>query len=151
MKQLIRLTEIDLHNIVKRVIKEPHKFTEESYYQTFAYSCSGLNANAALIDIASKIKMQLVTFEHSKAVKNGAKVEKTKYFDRFFWIEPLNNDQRVGLTYSPKRDIQAFDLAHGGQSLTTMLNVQGPTYNDEIITLIPDVPLFFQDFFLRKE
>ena len=154
---------------VKRIIKEPHtpptytangtiiQENDIDYYKTFAYSCSGMNANSVLIDIAKKIDMQLKTFEHARIKvidydqDDNAITERTKYFDRFFWIEPLKNNQRVGLTYSPRRDIQSFDLTHNGQSLTTMLNVQGPTYNDEIITLIPDIPLFFHNYFLRPE
>lgn len=154
---------------VKRIIKEPHnppvyspngtliQENDIDFYKTFAYSCSGMNANSVLIDIAKKIDMQLKTFEHAQNKiidydeEDKPIIERTKYFDRFFWLEPLKNNQRVGLTYSPRRDIQSFDLTHGGQSLTTMLNVQGPTYNDEIITLIPDIPLFFHNYFLRPE
>ena len=132
---------------VKRIIKEPHVLGEDNYYTTFAYSCSGQNAASTLIDIASKINMQLKTFEHAKII-NG---QRTKYFDRYFWFEPLKNEQRVGLVYSPRRDIQTFDLTHNGQSLTTVMTVQGPTYNDEIITLIPDIPLFFHNYFLRPD
>ena len=132
---------------VKRVIKESHKIGEDNYYTTFAYSCSGQNAASTLIDIASKINMQLKVCEHSKNIEG----QRTKYFDRYFWIEPIKNDQRVGLVYSPRRDIQSFDLTHNGQSLTTSLIVTGPTYNDEIITLIPDIPLFFHNYFLRPD
>ena len=91
--------------------------------------------------------MQLKTFEHAQ-IKDG---KRTKYFDRYFWIEPLKNDQRIGLVYSPRRDIQSFDLTHNGQSLTTVMTVTGPTYEDEIITLIPDIPLFFHNYFLRPD
>lgn len=135
-------------NDIKRIIKEPHTIGEDNYYTTFAYSCSGMNAASVLIDIASKINMQLHTCEHARLDANH---ERTKYFDRYFWIEPLKNDQRVGLEYSPKNSIQNFDLSHKGDSLTTVLNVTGPTYNDEIITLIPNIPSFFHNYFLRPE
>lgn len=133
---------------VKRIIKEPHSWDEENYYTTFAYSCSGMNAASVLIDIAAKINMQLKVCEHARITEESIR---TREFDRYFWIEPLKNDQRIGLTYSPRRDIQSFDLAHAGQSLSTVMTVSGPTYNDEIITLIPDIPLFFRNYFLRPE
>ena len=132
---------------VKRIIKEPHAFTEEGYYTTFAYSCSGMSADSVLIDIASKINMQVRVFEHAQIIDG----QRTKYFDRYFWLEPIKNERRTGLVYSPRRDIQSFDLSHNGTSLTTVLNVNGPTYDDEIITLLPDIPLFFNNYFIRPD
>ena len=145
---------------VKRIIKDAHvppvykngkveegKENDLDYFETIPFSCSSSNADAALIALGEEINMQLATFEHAKIIDG----QRTKYFDKFFWFEPKKNDKRIGLKYSPTRNIKSFDLTHQGQSLTTVLNVDGPTYNDELITLLPAVPSFFHQYFHTQE
>lgn len=59
---------------LKRLIKEPYPKAENSeMYETFAFSCSGSNADAALISLGEELNLQLETFEHLKegAVRGG--------------------------------------------------------------------------------
>ena len=144
---------------VKRIVKEAHtppvydidgtiiKENDIDYFDRISFSCSGINANAALIQLGEQIKMQIATFEHAQLQRQNNQIVRTNYFDRYFWFEPMKNDQRIGLTYSPTHNIKNFDLTHQGQSLTTVLNVNGPTYDNEIVTLLPDVPEFFLTYF----
>jgi hypothetical protein len=55
------------------------------------------------------------------------------------------------LRYSPNTNIQNFGFNYGGSSLTTILNVEPTNVNDELITLLPNVPLFFVQLFTSKE
>ena len=144
---------------VNRIIKEPYQpalkdsegnIIEERdniYFETIPFSCSNSNANAALISLAESLGMQIKTFEHAVY----SKLKRTGNFICYFWFEPQKNDKRLGLTYSPKDSIQSFGLTHAGDSLTTVLNVEGPEYEDEIISLIPNVPGIFLDLFNSSE
>ena len=133
---------------VKRIIKQPYtKIKDKLYFETFPFSCSGSNANAALISLAEQIGLQIKTLEHSIYKKN----KRTNRFITYFWFEPQKNDKRLGLTYTPEDSIQSFTLTHAGDSLTTVLNVEGPEYNEEIISLIPNVPNIFLDLFNSEE
>lgn len=151
---------------VKRIIKEAHippvykngqvekgKENDIEFFETIPFSCSGSNVDAALIALGDEVNMQLNTFEHARMSFNSATniVNRTKYFDKYFWFEPKKNTNRVGLKYSPTRNIQSLAVTHQGQSLTTVLNVDGPTYNDELITLIPTIPPFFHEYFHTQE
>lgn len=111
-----------------------------SLYETYAFSCSNSSANGALVSLAEHYDLQIRVFEHLD-IKTGNAIFR-------FWFEPKKNEKRVtGLQYSPKNGIQNFTLGHSGKSLTTVLNVQGPTYDDEVISLIPPVSPFFYQLF----
>lgn len=50
---------------VLKIIKEPYSPEQDKdYFDSFSFSCSGANANAALIQLADLINCQLVSFEH---------------------------------------------------------------------------------------
>ena len=111
-----------------------------SLYETYAFSCSNSSANGALVSLAEHYDLQIRVFEHLN-IKTGNAIF-------YYWFEPKKNEKRVtGLQYSPKNGIQNFTLGHSGKSLTTVLNVQGPTYDDEVISLIPPVSPFFYQLF----
>lgn len=136
---------------VKRIIKEAYPEKRDSairpenasFYEPFMFSCSGSSTNGALVELASKRDLQLVCFEHLDA--NDTLI-------KYFWFEPLKNiDRASGLVYSPKDSLASFSLGHSGKSLTTVLNVQGPTYDDEIVSLFPTLPPFFFQQFESQE
>lgn len=128
---------------IAEIIKEIYSTEEDKdYYETIPFSCSGVSAAGALIALGDNLNMQLVVFEH---------INQDGLVLRYFWFEPKKNDKRVNLTYSPNKDIQSFGLSHKGESLTTILNVNGPTYDDELITLIPSIPSFWASYIESKE
>jgi hypothetical protein len=60
-------------------------------------------------------------------------------------------EKNSGLYYSPDLDLQSFSFTQGGDSLVTVMNINGPTFENEIITLIPDIPPFFLSYFNSDE
>ena len=122
---------------VKRIIKPI--YDAEEYYETFPFSCSGSNANAALISIAETLGLMLNVYEHQTS--------DNQQFRKYYWVGPDKLEKNSGLYYSPNLDIQNFSFSQAGESLVTVLNVSGPTIDDEIITLIPDIPPFFLQYF----
>lgn len=125
---------------ILKIVKEPYSIdTDKDYFEFFSFSCSDSNANAALIELADLIDFQLNTFEHTNSVQT---------LDCYFWVEPKQNDKRLGLEYSPMQSIKNFELTHKSDSLTTVLNVVGPTVNEEVISLIPSIPPFFTNVIL---
>ena len=133
---------------LKRLIKEPYSKVENSeMYETFAFSCSGSNADAALISLGEELNLQLETFEHLKegAIRGGNTLV------RYFWYTPRQNTHITGLEYSPLSDIQDFSFSFAGDSLTSVLNVTGYSSDDgSIVSLIPDIPQFFYNVFLNQ-
>ena len=136
---------LDIENC-KHLIKNAYDETNfKDYYTQTIFSCSGSSANAALVDLASRLDMHVRVYEHFKTTTDGNQLI------GYFWFEPKKNDLRdSGLVYSPNTSIQSFGLTHSSKSLTSILNVQGPTYNDELITLIPDITPFFFRYFESK-
>ena len=136
---------LDVENC-KHLIKNAYDEANfKDYYTQTIFSCSGSSANAALVDLTGRLDMQVRVYEHLKATKDGDQLV------GYFWFEPKKNDLRdSGLVYSPSTSIQSFGLTHSSKSLTSILNVQGPTYNDELVTLIPDVTPFFFRYFESK-
>ena len=136
---------LDIENC-KHLIKNAYDEANfKDYYTQTIFSCSGSSANAALVDLASRLDMHVRVYEHLKDTKDGNQLV------GYFWFEPKKNDLRdSGLVYSPNTSIQSFGLTHSSKSLTSILNVQGPTYNDELITLIPDITPFFFRYFESK-
>lgn len=136
---------LDIANC-KHLIKNAYdEASFKDYYTQTIFSCSSSSANAALVDLASRLDMHVRVYEHLKITKDGNQLV------GYFWFEPKKNDLRdSGLVYSPNTSIQSFGLTHSSKSLTSILNVQGPTYNDELITLIPDITPFFFRYFESK-
>lgn len=131
-------------NNVKRIIKPIYDQEQyPDYYETFPFSVSGSNANAALISLAETMGLMLNIYE--------SQTENKQQFRKYFWIGPDKQEKNNGLYYSPNLDIQNFSFSQAGDSLVTVLNVNGPTIDDEIITLIPEIPPFFLDYFMTKE
>ena len=51
---------------VKRIIKEAYSYDKDKdLYETIPFSCSGANANAALISLGQALDLQLKTFEYA--------------------------------------------------------------------------------------
>lgn len=135
-------------NSAQRVIKP--SFTIESfpeYHETFPFEVSNSSASSALISLAEEVGLML-NFAERNLRKNG---QRTSSFKRYFWFEPKKNEMVTDLRYSPNTNIQNFGFNYGGSSLTTILNVEPTNVNDELITLLPNVPLFFVQLFTSKE
>ena len=67
---------------ILKIIKEPYSSdVDKDYFESFSFSCSGSNANAALIAVADLINFQINTFEHSRHVFNE---NNNNLFDLFF-------------------------------------------------------------------
>lgn len=107
------------------------------YFETIVFSCSGASADSALISLVEQLDLQLITYED---YNNGI-------LSKYFWVEPKKNEERPCLTYSPFSNIQNFSLSHNGSSLSTVLNVNSNTYADELVSLLPEMPNFFYDYF----
>lgn len=123
------------------IIKEP--FLDEAYNTTIPFSCSGSNANAALIALGEELQLMLHTCEIE--VENGQ-------FAYYFWYEPKQNQDITGLSYSPKSQVTNFGLTLNSNSLTTVLNVNAKEgSDDELITLLPSTPYFFTSYFMNTE
>ena len=133
---------------ILKIVKEPYSPTEDKdYFNSFSFSCSDSNANAAVIALADLINFQINTFEHARYNND----KRSNIFDQYFWVEPKQNDRRLGLEYSPTQSIKSFGLTHKADSLTTILNVTGPTVDEEIVSLIPTVPPFFASVILSGQ
>ena len=129
---------------ITRIIKPVYdKENYSDYHESFPFSCSGSNANAALITAAETLGLMLNVYEHQ--------TNDHQRFRKYYWVEPERKEKNSGLTYSPNLDIQNFSFSQAGESLITVMNVNGPTIEDEIITLIPDIPPFFLNYFMTEE
>jgi len=112
-------------------------YTEPEYNETLPFSGSG-TSNSILISLGEQLGLMLKTYEYMN--DNGS-------FSMFYWFEPIKNKNTTGLKYSPYSDIQNFSLSHSGNSLATVLNVEGGTIDEETITLFPAIPTFFKKLF----
>lgn len=132
---------------VKKIIKPAYNTKEYSdYYEAIPFVVSGSNCSAALISLGSEIGLMLNHLEHG-IKQNGVD---THSFVRYFWYEPLKNEETANLKYSPHSSIQSLGLTQAADSLTTVLNIESHTIGEELITLIPDTPLFFKKLFLSS-
>lgn len=116
-------------------------------FEKIPFSGSG-NAASILINLGEQLGLVLKTFEHFQYSESGTE---TNILIRYFWFEPAKNNIVSGLKYSPFDSIQQFSLTHTGTALTTVLNVSGPTYEDELITLLPDISPFFLQLFQSEQ
>lgn len=124
---------------VKYVIKEPFsKDEDKELFESLPFSLSDSNASAALISLGETLGLTLKTAERNRHTSG-----RTTSFNQYFWFEPEKNNKPSGLRYSPYREVQSFSLSHAGDSLTTILNIEPNTIDDEVITVFDQVPLFF--------
>lgn len=130
---------------VVSILKTPYSQDQDSdYYQSWCFSCSNVTANQALKQLAEQLNFHIHTYEYPEINEDSL----TRVYHKLFWLEPTHNDQRLGLTYTPKNTIQTFGLTQSGDSLTTVLNVANNTINDEVIAMIPTIPPFFRSTIL---
>ena len=131
----------------KKYIKKLYnEIDHKDYFATIPFSVSGSSASAALISLAEQMGFMLNVCEKTQTGKDGR-----IYIDSYFWLEPEKHEQVSGLKYSPYSSIQNFTFSHAGESLSTVLNVESNTFDDELITLLPDVPEFFIEYFESDE
>ena len=132
---------------LSKIIKHAYNETDhKDYFATIPFSVSGSSASAALISLAEQLGFMLNVCE--KTEKGG---DDRIYISSYFWLEPEKHEQVSGLKYSPYSSIQNFTFSHAGESLSTVLNVESNTFDDELITLLPDVPEFFIEYFESDE
>jgi len=130
-------SEYDGH-LLKLIKPVFSRLQDAELFETFPFSGSG-NAASILISLGEQLGLVINTFEHNQPDTNKVV--------RYFWFEPAKNNQISGLQYSPFDSVQQFGLSHKGSALTTILNVSGPTYDNELITLLPDISPFFVQLF----
>lgn len=139
---------------VKKIIKHPYPNTElfSDYYEPFIFTTDGGNASSSLISLGEEVGLVLNYIEHNIKKSSGQdRVSRTNQFNRYFWYEPQKNEYPSNIRYSPKINIQSFDFAHSGSSLTTILNVDSVTKNDELISILPNIPPFFSNLFASMD
>lgn len=101
------------------------KSTNASLNVPVSFSCSNVNAYAALKELATRNELIL----------------KYDYATLNFWFVPQKNPYFKGYYFNPYNNLQAFSVAGNAQNLVTVLNVQGPKdYNDQEILLVPEFP-----------
>lgn len=137
------MNESEKYNVEKIIKPIYSKEKCKEYYETIPFSLSSGNCSSALISLGESLGLSLNVREHHCA--------ETNKFLRYFWYEPKKHEEVSNLEYSPTSSIQSFSLTQAGDALTTVLNVESNTINDEIISLIPDVPPFFYGLFFDKE
>lgn len=130
----------DVDKIIKPVFSQ-HEYPE--FFEEIPFSLSGSNASSALISLADEAGLML-NFKEQNVHVNG---KRSEFFIRYFWFEPKKNEKNADLKYSPNTNIQSFDFSHKGSSLTTILNVESNTFQDEVVSLIPEVTPFFSSLF----
>ena len=130
---------------VEKIIK-PIYYSEEypDLHETIPFSVSGSNASAALIALGEELDLMLNFKEHNIKDSDG---NRTDSFVRYFWFEPKQNEKTADLKYSPYNTVQSFSFSHSGSSLSTVLNVDANTINDEVVSLIPEISPFFSSLF----
>lgn len=117
---------------IDTVLREP---LDPDYNPALVFSISGSNALNANITLAND---------------NGLVIKVNDQYEAYYFI-PQKNPEFSGLYYSPQVDVKSLDISQDAASLTTLLNVTGPTFDDSEVTLIPTITGFFYDFFSRNE
>ena len=118
--------------VVDRILREP---LDADYNPALVFSISGSNALNANITLAND---------------NGLVIKVNDQYQIYYFI-PQKNPEFSGLYYSPQVDVKSLDISQDAASLTTLLNVTGPTFDDSEVTLIPTITNFFYDLFSRDE
>ena len=117
---------------IDRVLREP---LDPDYNPALVFSISNSNALNANITLAND---------------NGLVIKVNDQYKAYYFI-PQKNPEFSGLYYSPQVDVKSLDISQDAASLTTLLNVTGPTFDDSEVTLIPTITDFFYDLFSRDE
>ena len=117
---------------IDRVLREP---LDPDYNPALVFSISNSNALNANITLAND---------------NGLVIKVNDQYKAYYFI-PQKNPEFSGLYYSPQVDVKSLDISQDAASLTTLLNVTGPTFDDSEVTLIPTITDFFYDLFSRNE
>ena len=117
---------------IDTVLREP---LDPDYNPALVFSISGSNALNANITLAND---------------NGLVIKVNDQY-QFYYFIPQKNPEFSGLYYSPQVDVKSLDISQDAASLTTLLNVTGPTFDDSEVTLIPTITNFFYDLFSRNE
>ena len=117
---------------VDKILREP---LDPDYNPALVFSISGSNALNANITLAND---------------NGLVIKVNDQYQIYYFI-PQKNPKFSGLYYSPQVDVKSLDISQDAASLTTLLNVTGPTFDDSEVTLIPTITNFFYDLFSRNE
>lgn len=117
---------------IDRVLREP---LDPDYNPALVFSISNSNALNANITLAND---------------NGLVIKVNDQYKAYYFI-PQKNPEFSGLYYSPQVDVKSLDISQDAASLTTLLNVTGPTFDDSEVTLIPTITNFFYDLFSRNE
>lgn len=108
---------------------------DPDYNPALVFSISSSNALNANITLAND---------------NGLVIKVNDQYKVYYFI-PQKNPEFSGLYYSPQVDVKSLDISQDAASLTTLLNVTGPTFDDSEVTLIPTITDFFYDLFSRNE
>ena len=117
---------------IDRVLRKP---LDPDYNPALVFSISNSNALNANITLAND---------------NGLVIKVNDQYKAYYFI-PQKNPEFSGLYYSPQVDVKSLDISQDAASLTTLLNVTGPTFDDSEVTLIPTITDFFYDLFSRDE
>ena len=117
---------------INKILREP---LDPDYSPALVFSISGSNALNANITLAND---------------NGLVIKVNDQYQIYYFI-PQKNPEFSGLYYSPQVDVKSLDISQDAASLTTLLNVTGPTFDDSEVTLIPTITNFFYDLFSRDE
>lgn len=118
--------------MVDKILREP---LDSDYNPALVFSISGSNALNANITLAND---------------NGLVIKVNDKYQIYYFI-PQKNPEFSGLYYSPQVDVKSLDISQDAASLTTLLNITGPTFDDSEVTLIPTITNFFYDLFSRNE
>ena len=124
--------EIEIPAVVDKILREP---LDPDYNPALVFSISNSNALNANITLAND---------------NGLVIKVNDQYKAYYFI-PQKNPEFSGLYYSPQVDVKSLDISQDAASLTTLLNVTGPTFDDSEVTLIPTITNFFYDLFSRNE
>lgn len=124
--------EIEVPAVVDKILREP---LDPDYNPALVFSISSSNALNANITLAND---------------NGLVIKVNDQYQIYYFI-PQKNPEFSGLYYSPQVDVKSLDISQDAASLTTLLNVTGPTFDDSEVTLIPTITDFFYDLFSRDE
>lgn len=124
--------ETEVPAVIDKILREP---LDADYNPALVFSISGSNALNANITLAND---------------NGLVIKVNDQYQIYYFI-PQKNPEFSGLYYSPQVDVKSLDISQDAASLTTLLNVTGPTFDDSEVTLIPTITNFFYDLFSRNE
>ena len=90
---------------VKRIIKDAYSpDKDKDLYETIPFSCSGSNANAALISLGETLDLQLKTFEHTgQQLLNSEKNALSSLSDNYILLNYIENTAQnyVNTGYKP--------------------------------------------------